>query len=289
MDENGSTSLPDAGAASGSAAIEVEGVSFSYDGAPESVLEGVTLDVRPGERLGILGPNGGGKSTLLKILLGSLRPSHGSVRVLGVSAEAARRARTIGYLPQRVTAELKFPLRVMDVVMQPLVVRTKPWSRVGSAISDRAAACLRMVGSESLGNKRIGRLSGGQLQRVLIARAIAAGPRVLLLDEPTVGIDVEGQKKFGEMLDAVRTAEGITVVVVSHELATIAATSDRVACLRRTLHFHDTPNGLTADVLSEVFRHDLAVLHGHSAACAHEHGSVAPPAADPGCGCEGSP
>lgn len=263
-------------------AIRVDGVSFSYEGSAGSVLEHISLDVRAGERLGILGPNGGGKSTLLKILLGSLSPTAGSVRVLGMSPTEARRARMIGYLPQRVSAELKFPLRVMDVVMQPLAVRTKPWARVSGSARAGAARCLEMVGAGALGDKRVGSLSGGQLQRVLIARAIAAEPRVLLLDEPTVGIDIEGQKRFGEMLDTVRTTLGITVVVVSHELATIAATSDRVACLRRTLHFHDAPNGLTADVLSEVFRHDLAILNsdGDSDGCGHDHG---------GCGCGVTP
>ena len=264
-------------------AISVDGVSFSYAGSSttgEPVLERVTLDVRRGERLGILGPNGGGKSTLLKILLGVLKPTEGRVRIFGVSPDEARRGRMIGYLPQRVTAELRFPLRVMDTVLQPLAVRQPPWKRIGGSALARASACLEMVGARRLAEKRIGSLSGGQMQRVLIARAIAAGPRVLLLDEPTVGIDVEGQRRFGEMLDTVRTEEGITVVVVSHELATIAATSDRVACLRRTLHFHDTPRGLTPDVLSEVFRHDLAVLEGHTHDCAHEHGH-----ADGGCGC----
>ena len=252
-------------------AIEVEGVSFAYD-SQEPVLEGVTLDVRRGERLGILGPNGGGKSTLLKVLLGVLQPTEGSVRVMGVPPESARRGRTIGYLPQRVTAELRFPLRVIDVVLQPLSVGWAPWKKVERRALDRAASCLEMVGAQRLAERRIGTLSGGQMQRVLIARALAAGPRILLLDEPTVGIDVEGQRRFGEMLDTVRTEENITVVVVSHELATIAATSDRVACLRRTLHFHDTPKGLTPEVLSELFQHDLAVLEGHSPRCAHEHG-----------------
>lgn len=250
-------------------------MSFAYDADADLILEGVSLNVRAGERLGILGPNGGGKSTLLKILLGSLKPTAGSVSVLGQSPVSARRSGVIGYLPQRVSAELRFPLRVEDVVLQPAAVRTAPWRRIGDADRAHAARCLEMVGAAALRSTRIGALSGGQLQRVLIARAIAAKPRVLLLDEPTVGIDVEGQKRFGEMLDAVRTEMNLTVVVVSHELATIAATSDRVACLRRTLHFHDAPHGLTPEVLSEVFRHDLAIFQASGAkgeaCCGHDH------------------
>lgn len=255
-------------------AIEVDSVSFAF--GVEPVIEGVRFDVRRGERLGILGPNGGGKSTLLRILLGELAPDAGAARVLGETPSRARRAGRIGYLPQRVTAELSFPLSVRQVVEQGVGVRVRPWRGLGA---ERRAAerALDLVGAGPLVDRPIGRLSGGQLQRVLIARAVAAGPEVLLLDEPTVGIDVAGQKQFGEMLETLRGELGLTVVIVSHELATIAATSDRVACLRRTLHFHDTPHGLTPGVLAELFSHDVAVIESHGGGCNH----------DDGCGCGG--
>lgn len=241
-------------------AIEVRAVTFAYGDEP--VIENINIDVHRGERLGILGPNGGGKSTLLKLLLGELTPRSGSVRVLGDAPARAREAGRIGYIPQRVTAELSFPLSVRQVVEHGPGMGVPPWRGLGRERAEKASRALDLVGASALGDRPIGRLSGGQLQRVLIARAVAAGPEVLLLDEPTVGIDVTGQKQFGEMLETLRGELGLTVVIVSHELATIAASSDRVACLRRTLHFHDSPHGLTPGVLAEVFSHDVAILGG---------------------------
>jgi len=258
-------------------AIVVRDVTFAYGARTEAVISGVSLDVGRGERLGILGPNGGGKSTLLRLLLGELEPTGGEIRVLGVPPARARAAGKIGYVPQRVTAELGFPLSVRQVVEQAVAARVPAWRGIGKAARERVQRSLELVGAAELSEKPIGRLSGGQRQRVLIARAVAAQPEVLLLDEPTVGIDVAGQQRFGSMLETLRNELGLTVVVVSHELATIAATSDRVACLRRTLHFHDAPHGLTPGVLAELFSHDVAVVSGgaHVHACEHsgcDHG-----------------
>lgn len=252
------------------AAIVMQGVTFAYGADDEPVVEGISLEVASGERLGILGPNGGGKSTLLKLLLGELTPRSGTVRVLGDDPRRAREAGRIGYLPQRVTAELSFPLSVRQVVEQGVSAGVPAWRGLGAERRRRAARALELVGAGDLAERPVGRLSGGQLQRALIARAVAADPKVLLLDEPTVGIDVSGQQRFGAMLETLRAELGLTVVIVSHELATIAATSDRVACLRRTLHFHDAPHGLTPGVLAEVFSHDVAILKKD--ACCGGHG-----------------
>jgi zinc transport system ATP-binding protein len=249
------------------AAIEMQGVTFAYGAEDEPVVEGISLEVARGERLGILGPNGGGKSTLLKLLLGELSPRSGTVRVLGEDPRRAREAGRIGYLPQRVTAELSFPLSVRQVVEQGVSAGVPAWRGLGAERRGRAARALDLVGATDLADRPVGRLSGGQLQRALIARAVAADPKVLLLDEPTVGIDVSGQQRFGSMLETLRAELGLTVVIVSHELATIAATSDRVACLRRTLHFHDAPHGLTPGVLAEVFSHDVAILKRGDGCC----------------------
>lgn len=267
-------------------AIEVRDVSFSYGARTEAVIAGVSLDVKRGERLGILGPNGGGKSTLLRLLLGELEPTGGEIRVLGVRPGEARATGRIGYVPQRVTAELGFPLSVRQVVEQAVAARVPAWRGLSGAERARVGRSLDLVGATDLSDKPIGRLSGGQRQRVLIARAVAAEPEVLLLDEPTVGIDVAGQQRFGSMLETLRNDLGLTVVVVSHELATIAATSDRVACLRRTLHFHDAPHGLTPGVLAELFSHDVAVVSGdaHVHACEHSGCDHGPAADDTGGG-----
>src|SRR4051812_21175419 len=156
-------------------AVEYEGVSFAYsspDGSPRAVLQNVSLSVRAGERLGILGPNGGGKSTLLKLTLGLLRPQDGRIRVFGLSPDEARRRRQIGYVPQRIESELAFPLSVRQVVQMGISLAASPWSFSGSAGRAAAHEALDLVGAASLADRSIGKLSGGQLQRVMIARAL---------------------------------------------------------------------------------------------------------------------
>jgi zinc transport system ATP-binding protein len=246
-------------------AVEYESVSFAYggpDGSSRAVLQNITLAVRTGERLGILGPNGGGKSTLLKLTLGLLRPHAGSVRVFGVPPEEARRRRLIGYVPQRIEAELAFPFSVRQVAQMGVALSASPMARLPREVRAAADEALELVGAASLADRPIGKLSGGQLQRVMIARALAARPRLLLLDEPTVGIDIAGQQRFSELLRTLHERLGLTTVVVSHDIRTIAAGSDRVACLSRTLHSHTAPEGLTPAVLAEVFSHDVAAIFG---------------------------
>jgi len=261
----GAVTTPPAGAA-----ISYRAVTFRYGraaveslGAPDTnVLQNITLDVREGERLGILGPNGGGKSTLLRLTLGLLTGYDGEIRVFGLSPEQARRRRVIGYVPQRIEAELDFPLTVRQVVSLAATLPLRPWQRVPPELDERINESLRVVGMLDKSSTPIGRLSGGQLQRVMIARALACSPRVLVLDEPTVGIDVAGQQQFAELLARLHDELNLTIVVVSHDIRTVAAGCDRVACLSRTLHSHTAPEGLTPAVLAEVFRHDVAAIFG---------------------------
>jgi len=244
------------------AAVELEGVSYTYPGADTRAVDGVTLRVERGQRLGILGPNGGGKSTLIKLILGLIAPETGRVRVLGTDPERARLAGRIGYLPQRQGADLDWPLSVRQVVELGITCRRRGWS--GAGADERAAIdeSLALVGMSELARRPIGALSGGQLQRVMIARAIAPRPELLVLDEPTLGVDVGGVRLFAEMIDTLRARLGLTIVVVTHDLRTVAGASDRVACLSRTLHFHDAPEGLTPGVLAQVFAHDVEGVFG---------------------------
>ena len=269
-------------------AVAYEHVSFSYgkgeDGKPRTALQDISLLVRDGERLGILGPNGGGKSTLLKLTLGLLDGYEGSIRVFDMPPAEARKKRLIGYVAQRVEAELAFPLSARQVVELGAAFSISPFR--GLSASERSAVddALAVVGATSYSDKHIGSLSGGMLQRVLIARALAAKPRLLMLDEPTVGIDPAGQQQFAELIVKLSRDMGLTIIVVSHDLRTIAAGCDRVACLSRTLHSHVAPEGLSPSVLAEVFKHDVAAIFGdlhvdaHSAAnCkdpSHVHGTT---------------
>mgnify|MGYP006423593909 CR=1 FL=1 len=251
------------------AAVEIDAVCYTYPGAESAAVDGVSLTVERGQRLGILGPNGGGKSTLIKLILGLLEPTHGHLRVLGARPEAARLAGRIGYLPQRVEADLDWPLSVRQVVGLGITCRRAPWR--GLSADERAGVeeSLELVGMAAQASRPIGSLSGGQLQRVMIARAVAPRPELLVLDEPTLGVDVGGQRMFAEMIETLRARLGLTVVLVTHELRAVAGIADRVACLSRTLHFHDAPEGLTPAVLAQVFAHDVAGVFGEVHVEAH--------------------
>ena len=245
-------------------AICLDHVSFRY--APEAIgrdgealaLKDVTLHVEQGCNLGIIGPNGAGKSTLIKIMLGLLEGYTGSVKMAGLSpAEACKRGDIIGYVPQRPTVEWRFPVTGAQVVRMGLVGKTGllRWHR--KADRDYADELMRRVGVFDLRDRPIGELSGGQQQRLFIARALVARPRILILDEPTVGIDEAGQQQFAQLIHELHESLGLTVVIVSHDIQAIAAGCNRVACLRQSIHYHDSPEGLTPAVLSEVFEHEI--------------------------------
>jgi ABC-type Mn2+/Zn2+ transport system ATPase subunit len=257
------------------AAVEYVSVSFTYpqqadgNGRARPALERISLTVTEGERLGVLGPNGGGKSTLLKLTLGLLGGYSGEVRVFGLAPEEARRRRLIGYVPQRNSAELRFPLTARQVVAMGATLGLPAWKPLSREQRDVVERSMRLVGASEVADQHVGSLSGGQLQRVLIARALACRPRLLLLDEPTVGIDVAGQQQFADLLKHLHDDLKLTVMVVSHDIRTVAAGCDRVACLSRTLHSHGAPEGLTPAVLAEVFRHDVAAIFGEVHVDAH--------------------
>lgn len=262
------------------AALEFREVSYAYPGAAPGVmaLERVSLRVEPGERLGVLGPNGGGKSTLLKIAMGLIDGYSGEALVFGEPPKRARREGLIGYLPQRIEAELAFPISVRQAVGSAAALRTAPWSRPSAAVRGRIERAMELVGIAALADRPIGKLSGGQLQRTMIARAIATAPKILALDEPMVGVDAVGQRRFAELLGTLHRELGLTIVMVSHDIRGIAAACDRVACLARTLHFHDSPGGLTPQILAQAFSHQVEGVFGevhidaHAASeCGHDH------------------
>lgn len=255
-------------------AVEVRGVSFSYPGRglrdePVRALQDVTLTVPARTRLGILGPNGGGKSTLVRLILGLLEPEAGSIRVFGLAPSEARRRALVGYLPQRIGADLDWPVSVLQAVAMPLAVRAGPLALRDRAAAEAARRALALVGLSDLADRPVGALSGGQLQRAMIARAIAPNPRLLVLDEPTVGVDAAGQQRFADLIDRLHAELGITIITVSHDLRAIAAGSDSVACLHRRLHYHDAPAGLTPSILAEVFAHDVEAIFGRVHVDAH--------------------
>lgn len=238
------------------AAVALRDVSFRYTPAV-SVLQSITLRVPPGSRLGIYGPNGGGKSTLLKVILGELEPDAGTASVFGVEPREAAGNGWIGYLPQKSEVTWQAPLTVRQVAAMAAEQRLRPWQGAPASVSQAVDEMLELVGMESLADRPIGELSGGQQQRVFIARALAGRPRLLIFDEPTVGIDAEGRERFGALLNTIHTTLGMTLLLVSHDLRLIMDGCDAIAVLSGTLHMHSSARGVTREVLAEVFHHDI--------------------------------
>ena len=257
--------------------VTITGVSFSY--GSQSVLENVDLAVPQGATLGLIGPNGGGKTTLMKLMLGLFPPTAGAVRVGGLSPRAAvRRGDLVGYLPQRPRTPSNFPVTVRQVVRMGLAGKTGMFRRPAD---DDLAFCeflIGKVGLTDLADRPVGSLSGGQTQRAYIARALAPRPKLLLLDEPTVGVDSAGQQQFVSFVQELKVELGLTVVLVSHDLRAVSTVCDRIACLNRTLHYHDVPGRLPADLVYRMFACDLEAMGiKGSHVCTHgagEHANV---------------
>lgn len=248
-------------------AVEINHVSYTYpptgfDSHSTSALEAVNFTVDQHTKLGILGPNGGGKSTLLKLILGILKPTAGSVKVFGHSPLEARQQGLIGYLPQRIEADRDWPISVEQVVGLGRACRIKPWKKLSAQDHAAIHRAISLVDLQDLVSRPIGALSGGQLQRVMIARAIAGNPKLLVLDEPTVGVDLIGQQQFTKLINTLHDELDLTIIVVTHDMRAVAAVADQIACLSRTVHFHAAPEGLTPAVLAQVFAHDVAGVFG---------------------------
>ncbi len=214
--------------------VELHEVSFAYNGT--EVLRQVTLTVRPGEFLAVIGPNGGGKTTLLKIILGLLRPSEGTVTVLGTDPVSARAQ--IGYVPQRSAHERDFPISVWDTVLMGRLGRRAFRLSYHSDDEDAAREALRAVEMLDYQDRQIGRLSEGQRQRVFVARALAGRPRLLLMDEPTASVDVVMQAGIYQLLQKIK--HDLTIVLVTHDIGVIASYVDKIACLGGEMFYHDS-------------------------------------------------
>ncbi len=216
---------------SNEAAIELQDVHVGFSGVP--VFRGVTMRTDPGEFLGIIGPNGSGKTTLLRLLVGLLTPDRGSVRLFGLDAGTSAARRQVGYVPQRVSqTDPGFPATVREVVESGRAARL-PWTgRMTTA--DRLAVDRALEAAEltELCNRRVMELSGGQRQRAFIARALAGDPRILILDEPTVGVDAASQQSFFQFLEHLNKDRGITVVFVSHDTHALMQSVTCVLCLQ---------------------------------------------------------
>ncbi len=245
--------------------IEMSDVSFRYQ-ADNPVVENATFSVFPGQSGCIVGPNGGGKSTLLKLMLGLLTPDEGKIRIFGTTPEAARSR--IGYMPQYHQLDAAFPASALEVA---LMGRITPRTLFAYRRKDREAAmaALAELGIDNLADRSFAGLSGGQRQRVLIARALAGEPELLLLDEPTANIDPGAEEQFYATLDRLRRR--MTVITVSHDLGFVNRETDLVICVNRRVLMHHAAD-FTAQTADEVYHHHVSMIqHDHSCFC-HCHG-----------------
>jgi zinc transport system ATP-binding protein len=234
-------------------AIVIKGLSFSYDGHP--VLEDVNVTIPQGDFVSIVGPNGGGKTTLLKLVVGLIRPVQGEIRVLGVSPEEARPR--IGYMPQHSQLDPQFPATVADVALMGRLGHGKafgPYSRKDKEVVD---GILDQVGLSSLRSKAFSSLSGGQRQRLFLARALACEPELLLLDEPTANLDLVMEGDLYELLETLN--QRMTVVMVSHDLGFVSRVVKNVVCVKRKVLVHSTSE-ISGKIINDIYGSPMRIV-----------------------------
>jgi zinc transport system ATP-binding protein len=225
--------------------VELKGVGFAYPGGPP-VLHDVDLAVEQGEFVAVAGPNGGGKTTLLRIILGLERPQTGSARLFGEPATRCTRRSRIGYLAQRAQLGIESPVTVREVVSAGRAPRNGLAGRLGRHDRVLIEAAVERVGLDRLAGKPIATLSGGQQQRAFIAKALAGEPELLVLDEPTAGVDVDAQESLAALLDELHREIGATVLLVSHEFGAVERFVERLVLVRGAITFDGDPAALPA-------------------------------------------
>jgi len=227
-----------------------------YDGVP--ILEGINLSIKSNDFLGIIGPNGGGKTTLLKVILGLIKPSQGKVSVMGQSPEKGRKY--IGYISQVNLFDRDFPISVFDVVLMGCYSKAGLFHRYTEEDKKAALEALKTVEMLGYRDRQVGRLSGGEQQRVFIARALATNPKLLLLDEPTSSVDSNMQAEFYGLLD--RLKEKMAIVLVSHDISAVSIYVSEVACLNHQLFYHGSKE-VSADELEKTYQCPVQLIaHG---------------------------
>jgi zinc transport system ATP-binding protein len=253
--------------------IDIQNLTFSYNRQP--VLTDVHLSVQDGDFIAMIGPNGGGKTTLLKLMLGLLKADSGNIRIFGQRPQAV--SHRIGYVPQDVYINKHFPISVLDVVLMGKLHPRKGRSRFSPTDRQAALHALEQVEMEKFCDQRIGELSGGQKQRVFVARALVTEPELLFLDEPTASVDTKGQNEFYRRLNELN--ETITIIVVSHDLMAVSGYIKSVVCVNRRLHYHGHAE-LTREMIEMMYDCTVRdtcpvelIAHGLPHRVLHTHGN----------------
>ncbi len=238
------------------AAIEISNLNFSFDNL--TILENITMSIEQGDFAGLVGPNGGGKTTLLKLILGLYKPQSGTISIFGEPLKKQRKK--IGYVPQYANFNSDFPISVQDTVLQGRLGVSSCFGRYGQ--NDKIIAQKVMQETEilNLAHRSIQTLSGGQMQRVLVARALAAEPEIMLLDEPTANIDQRAEKDIFDIFKAIN--ERMTILIISHDIAFVSDYINKVFCLNKTLVCHDA-SPVTSDTIHTLYGQHISEVHHH--------------------------
>lgn len=242
--------------------IEIKDLSYGYE--RESVLQDINLSVTKGSFVVLIGPNGSGKSTLLKLILGLLKLQSGEINLFGEKITQFKNWEWIGFVSQKANSfNSGFPATVQEVVASGLTKKLGLFSRMKKKDMEKVRGTIDSVGLSKFMNRNIGELSGGQQQRVFIARALISEPKLLILDEPTVGVDAQNIQEFYKLLEELNKDSGITLLLVTHDMETVSDKVTHVACLNKRLYFHGktTEFGqLKANELSQLYRQPLQIL-----------------------------
>lgn len=246
--------------------IRFEDVTYAYDN--KVVLDHVNIDIQRGQFIGLIGPNGGGKTTFIRLMLGLLPKQEGEIFLLNEPIHTFKQWNKIGFVSQKANSFNKgFPATVFEVVAMGLTAKLGYFHFMRKRHKDKVLESLKQVHMEDYMNENIGDLSGGQQQRVFIARALVSDPELLILDEPTVGIDHQNVQHFYEILHHLNKEREMTLLLVTHDTGVMTKYATSIACLNKTLHFHGSEReytALSAERLSEIYGHPVqVVVHDH--------------------------
>lgn len=246
--------------------ISLKNINFAY--GDKKILDNVSLKINKGSFMGLVGPNGGGKTTLIKIILGLLKPDSGSITILDKPIHYFKQWNRIGYVSQKSNSFNKgFPATVFEVVSMGLTAKIGYFKFFNKTHKEKVFQALKQVGMEDYAKQNISNLSGGQQQRVFIARSLVGDPELLILDEPTVGVDFKNVERFYELLHRLNRDKNLTLLLVTHDTGAMTKFATDVVCLNQTLHFHgksEEYTSLTDEDLSKIYGHPVnVVVHDH--------------------------
>jgi len=243
--------------------FDIKNLNFSASGI--NILSNVSLQIFNSQYIAIIGPNGGGKTTLVRLLLGLEKPSSGEIKIYGKKFSEFKQWHKIGYVPQRAAhVDRNFPATVLDIVNMGRTAQRKPFSKMSSKDKSLVEDAMKQMDIVHLKDKMVGTLSGGQRQRVMIARALASEPEVLILDEPNTGVDQSSQNRFYTLLRKLNKDKNITIVFITHDIGVIADDIARLFTVNEKVITCNNPKqALSCDEMSELYGIEAHLIHNH--------------------------